>query len=136
MMIKMCARCKKPVPYPLRYCMDCKLQHDKEQRERQKIYSRKSNKKYDETKREPKMKKFYNSKQWRTLANAYMMSHSYQCERCGRIGTQVHHKIYISTEEGWNKRFDEDNLEALCTKCHNKEHGRFEPRENFPRKNF
>ena len=124
MILKMCAKCKKTVVYPARYCDECKKIVDEHRKERLAEYKKKSNKKYDSN-RDPKYKKFYNSNEWRRLSASYMSKCSYLCERCNRIATQVHHKIYIKSDEGWNKRFDIDNLEALCDKCHNEEHKRF-----------
>ena len=54
----------------------------------------------------------------------YMKFHGYcvddviLCERCGAVGVDIHHKIKRS--HGGSD--EAENLEALCRKCHNREH--------------
>lgn len=45
------------------------------------------------------------------------------CERCGKRGTEVHHKIPLTDEnlDDPNISLNLDNLELLCTECHNRE---------------
>ena len=68
--------------------------------------------------------RFYCSKAWKKVSSAYMTSKSYICERCGRPAVICHHKKYLN---GVNVNdpaiaLSFDNLEALCLKCHNREH--------------
>jgi 5-methylcytosine-specific restriction endonuclease McrA len=68
---------------------------------------------------------FYNSKAWQRCRDNFMLSKIYQCERCGGIAAIAHHKTHITPGNindpavtlSW------DNLQALCTDCHNKVHG-------------
>ncbi len=71
-------------------------------------------------------RKFYNSKQWIKCRNAYRESMFYICERCGRPGEEVHHKIWL-TPENINDPYvtlSFENLELLCSSCHSIEHNR------------
>ena len=50
------------------------------------------------------------------------------CEKCGAIGTEVHHIIHLTPENVSDPSIstNQENLMLLCNECHNKEHGRFE----------
>ncbi|QDW86494.1 HNH endonuclease [Staphylococcus hominis] len=65
-------------------------------------------------------KKFYNTKQWRATRNAYFHSQNGICELCGKPGEEVHHKIYLTSEniDDPNITLDWDNLQLLCKACH------------------
>jgi 5-methylcytosine-specific restriction endonuclease McrA len=75
--------------------------------------------------------KFYNSTAWEKCRSAYIQSVFGLCERCGELGDEVHHKIYLTPQNindpeitlGW------DNLELLCHECHTREHKREHKRE-------
>ena len=47
----------------------------------------------------------------------------------GKFATQVHHKQAIQTPQGWDRRLDYNNLELLCTQCHNDRHNRFKKKK-------
>lgn len=67
-------------------------------------------------------KKFYSSKAWRKCRNAYISTVHGLCEHCGKPGYIVDHIIEI-TPENINDpsiTLDHDNLQYLCTPCHNK----------------
>lgn len=70
-------------------------------------------------------KKFYASKAWQKCRAAYIASVFGLCERCGRPGYIVHHKVTLTP----NNINDPDitlnfeRLEYLCHDCHNREHG-------------
>lgn len=77
---------------------------------------------------------FYNSKEWHDLRNQKFYDADGMCEICKangiiKQGKEVHHKIPI--EEDWNKRFDYDNLILLCSDCHNAQHERISPLQQF-----
>ena len=67
---------------------------------------------------------FYQSKAWRRLSRAFLLSKSYICGRCGNPASIAHHKEHITpgnitdTEITLNPA----NLEAVCIDCHNTEH--------------
>lgn len=71
--------------------------------------------------------KFYKSSKWQKVSRLYMESQNYICERCGESATICHHKIYLTPAniEDTSISLSHENLEALCQKCHNKEHGYF-----------
>ena len=83
-----------------------------------------------------KYQDFYNSAEWKALRN-YKFAEAYGlCEKCrekgiARVGREVHHKIPIS--EDWSKRLEIDNLILLCSDCHNAEHLRISPLQEFLR---
>ena len=68
---------------------------------------------------------FYNSQEWIDTRNAYVVSKGGMCERCDRPGGIVHHRrrLDASNVSDWETACGFENLELLCTSCHNKEHG-------------
>lgn len=68
---------------------------------------------------------FYQSQAWRRCRHAYLAEHPLcaECEKQGRVAAArvVDHIRPIN--EGGDK-FDFDNLQGLCDKCHNKKSGR------------
>jgi len=103
------------------------VEEEREKRRQESI--KRSNKKYNKT-RDPKYTKFYNSRDWRTLSQAYAQAKGFRCESCGQVASEVHHVKAIQTDDGWNRRLDYDNLELLCKSCHNDRHGRFKARKS------
>ena len=72
---------------------------------------------------------FYVSREWRTCKEAYLQKVGRICERCAKKGyivqaEQVHHKIKLTPENIKDPRIslNPENLEALCTDCHQAEH--------------
>lgn len=143
MIIKMCAKCRKIIEYPNRYCPKCQAIVNKQKEERQKLYE----KRYNKT-RDPKLVRFRKSKEWRQLKERYLrdlqtkygdVKYAYKCEDCIeenkkdstykiKLAEEVHHLEFIETPEGWKRRLDYSNLRALCNMHHNKRHNRFQPR--------
>lgn len=121
MIMKPCPMCKQLYPYGKPYCENCMPIYEANKAK----YKAENAKRYDVKRRGERETKFYKSKAWQKLAAATLARRGYKCERCGDYATQVHHKKYISTDEGWQRRFDVTNLEILCHKCHNEEHKRF-----------
>lgn len=70
--------------------------------------------------------KFYNSQKWKNVRRAYRIKKRGICERCGKSGTEVHHKTYLTPENVLdpNIAVSFGNLELLCKVCHNTEHDR------------
>lgn len=68
---------------------------------------------------------FYNSQAWRRVSTAYMSSKNYVCERCGKPAVICHHRQWLNDVNVHDPEIalNPDNLEALCAKCHRKEHG-------------
>lgn len=83
------------------------------------------------TKKEPKQsKKYYDSKQWKSLRNNYYRLHPL-CEMCLEEGIttpaeHIHHKVEflkgITEEQRWYLLLDPNNLQSLCTKHHYEVH--------------
>ena len=71
-------------------------------------------------------KSFYKSKAWQDCREAYFISKHGLCERCGRPGLIVHHRIYLTPQNinDPNITLSFENLELLCSSCHNNEHNR------------
>ena len=74
--------------------------------------------------------KYYNSKAWKTLREAYIMNHPL-CEICitkgiSRQAEDVHHVIPFFTgqseDEKWSLLLDPSNLQSLCSHCHHEVH--------------
>ena len=143
MIVKMCAKCKKIIEYPNRYCPTCQEIVNKQAEERQKQY----NNQYNKT-RDSKLVKFRKSKEWLQLKERYLqdlqkkygdVKYAYKCEDCIeenkkdsnytiKLAEEVHHLVFIETPEGWERRLDYNNLRALCHLHHNKRHNRFQRR--------
>lgn len=132
MLLKDCNRCGNLIPYGSAYCTECKPIVEAEREARLSALRKESNKRYNKT-RDPKYVRFYNSVDWRTLSAKYAQDKGYRCEECKAMATQVHHKKAIQTPDGWELRLDYNNLELVCTQCHNKRHERFEKRKKYKR---
>jgi len=68
---------------------------------------------------------FYNSRRWRKTSK-YIKTIKYGiCEKCGGVGTEVHHIIHLNDAniDDYNISLNPDNLMLLCVPCHNKIHG-------------
>lgn len=125
MIMKPCPRCKRLMAYGQAYCKDCtpivkeEIEAIKEQNLKKKMqrYNRQ---------RDPKYLAFYRSKDWRRQSRAKLESTQYRCEArlsgCQYYAVEVHHIKPIQTKEGWDKRLEWENLEAVCTACHNGRH--------------
>ena len=126
MVMKPCPRCKRLMPYGQAYCQDCA---PKARAELEAIKERNLKKKMQlyNSRRDPKYLTFYRSADWRRQSRAKLESVQYKCEarlsdKCQLYAVEVHHIKPIQTKEGWDKRLDWDNLEAVCTACHNGRH--------------
>ena len=75
--------------------------------------------------------RFYKSKAWLVARTLKVNATQGKCERCGAVGEEVHHKIYLKVSNVNDSRIslNQENLELLCKDCHNKEHGRFKKQE-------
>jgi len=77
--------------------------------------------------REDKLK-FYHSPEWKKMSPYILRRDHYECQECRkktgkiRTATLVHH--IIPYEDRPDLGLDEDNLEAVCDRCHNFIHGR------------
>lgn len=73
---------------------------------------------------EPWAYAFYHSRTWKECRKAYGDTVFWICERCGKPGKIVHHKIWLTPANINNPwvTLDWKNLELLCQDCHNAEH--------------
>lgn len=124
MLLKACNRCGNLIRYGSPYCKECTPIVEAEREARRLEAKREGDRRYNK-KRDPKYVRFYNGVDWRTLSAKYTQDKGYKCEVCNRMATQVHHIKAIQTPEGWERRLDYNNLELLCTQCHNDRHDRF-----------
>lgn len=81
-----------------------------------------------------KFNDFYNSSEWKAIRNQKFIEARGLCERCEKRGIikkgkEVHHKIPI--EQRPDLRLDMNNLELLCSDCHNNAHGRESSLQKF-----
>lgn len=74
------------------------------------------------------IRRFYRSDQWKIARAMKIAAVGGRCEKCGAIGTEVHHIIHLTPENVIDAEIslNQENLMLLCNECHNKEHGRFE----------
>ena len=68
-------------------------------------------------------KPFYNSKRWIECSKSYKQSVHYECERCGELGDELHHKILLTANniDDPEITLNWEHLELLCFTCHQKE---------------
>lgn len=80
-----------------------------------------------------KIRKFYKSDNWKIARAMKIASVGGRCERCGDVGTEVHHIIHLTSENVDNPEIsiNQDNLLLLCKECHNKEHERFTDKKDY-----
>ncbi|MCF0118112.1 MAG: HNH endonuclease [Bacilli bacterium] len=73
------------------------------------------------------IKRFYRSDRWKIARAIKIASACGMCEKCGKPGTEVHHKIHLTPDNVSDPEIsvNQENLLLLCKDCHNKEHGRF-----------
>ena len=66
----------------------------------------------------------YASPLWKKVREGILMRDAYLCQRCGRLATEVHHKIHVTPETIGNAElmYGADNLVSLCHACHMAEH--------------
>ena len=77
--------------------------------------------------------RFYRSDTWKIARAIKIASVCGVCEKCGAIGTEVHHIIHLTPENVSDPSIstNQENLMLLCNECHNKEHGRFEGKRDY-----
>ena len=125
-----CPRCKILIPVGVQYCAACRPLADaqaQEAMERKRAYKQRRYAQQYNARRDPKYLAFYRSKDWRLLSRTYLQHAGYKCqaklEGCKGLAVEVHHIKPIQAPDGWDLRLDWDNLEAVCTSCHNARHG-------------
>ena len=72
--------------------------------------------------KKPKREQVYNTSRWRKLSAAIRRARPV-CEVCTNdLTTEVHHKVPIDRAPAL--AFEHSNLVAVCSACHQAEHGR------------
>ena len=68
-----------------------------------------------------KRDRFYHSKEWAKVKKIKRLMEHGICQRCGKAGWEVHHIIPLTDENVDDPRIslNLENLELLCTACHN-----------------
>lgn len=117
MIYKKCGKCKKKIEYN-KQC-DCKKEGYKE---------------YNSFKRYKGQEKvysdFYNDKFWTRLSDKVRKKYNYLCVSClmeediDIVECDLAHHI-IEVKEDFDRRYEEDNLIALCHRCHNILHSNY-----------
>ena len=76
---------------------------------------------------------FYKSAAWQVARQIKYQEQDGRCERCKRLGEEVHHKIRLTPDNVIDSlvSVNQENLELLCKDCHNKEHNRFTKEKEF-----
>lgn len=74
------------------------------------------------------IRRFYRSDKWKIARAMKIAEAGGRCEKCGAVGTEVHHIIHLTSENVVDPEIslNQENLMLLCNECHNKVHGRFE----------
>ena len=126
MLLKACPRCKRMIPHGLPYCATCAPIAEAQRAEAQERKAEHRRKKYNQEynrQRDPKYLAFYRSKDWKITSRTKLQDCKYKCEAklpvCQRTACEVHHIQPLKTPEGWERRLDWDNLQGVCTACHN-----------------
>lgn len=125
--LKACPRCRTLIPQGVPYCAKCAplVEAQREAYREHNLALR--NRQYGQ-RRDPKYLTFYRSKAWKQTSRAKLAEANYKCTAklpgCTGLAVEVHHIKPIQTSEGWDKRLEWDNLEPLCTACHNGRHER------------
>lgn len=68
-----------------------------------------------ESKQDITIRRFYRSDKWKIARAIKIASASGLCEKCGEIGTEVHHKIHLTPDNVNNLEIslNQDNLMLL-----------------------
>ncbi|MCI1244389.1 MAG: HNH endonuclease [Bacilli bacterium] len=79
------------------------------------------------------IERFYRSDAWQKARLERILLANGRCEKCGRVGQEVHHKIKLTPMNVLdpNISLNQDNLILLCKECHNEEHNRFQKESEF-----
>lgn len=76
-----------------------------------------------ESKQDISIRRFYRSDKRKVASAIKIASCSGFCEKCGAIGTEVHHKIHLTPNNVNDHEIslNQDNLMLLYNECYNKE---------------
>lgn len=76
---------------------------------------------------------FYKSSAWLLARQIKINEVNGRCQRCNAIGEEVHHikRLSVLNVSDHEISLNQNNLELLCKNCHNKEHKRFNKKQQF-----
>lgn len=136
MAVHPCPICKRLIPVGVPYCDSCRPLAEAKAEEARQHWKAQYNKAYN-TRRDPKYAAFYRCKDWKALSRAKLQDCKYKCEAglegCKGLAVEVHHIKPIKTPEGWDQRFEWENLMGVCITCHNILDGKtFKKKKNLP----
>ncbi|MGK0575518.1 HNH endonuclease [Macrococcus capreoli] len=100
--------------------------------------TKQKHKEYDRERTDQQEVSFYNSKQWKDVRATVLQRDFYLCQQCKRqgittFGNIVHHIVEL--KDDWSLRLDMNNLETVCSACHNQEHTKTKKGLNTSTKN-
>ena len=89
------------------------------------ISKRETNRAYDDMRmrEEPHIRAFYADTRWHKLSEQVKLRDDYMCQECLRNGFYTVGNVsdhIIEVRDDWDRRWDINNLQTLCVKCHNK----------------
>lgn len=64
-------------------------------------------------------KRFYDTKEWRTLRYQVLLDCGFICEVCNKSEATIGDHI-VPTKVRWDLRLERDNIQGVCVECHNK----------------
>lgn len=64
-------------------------------------------------------KRFYDTKDWKSLRYQVLLDCGFICEICDRNEATIGDHI-IPTKVRWDLRLDRENVQGVCSECHNK----------------
>lgn len=72
------------------------------------------------TKHGPEVDRFYHSAQWKAFRRRIIEVRHGKCERCGKKGNLLHHRIPLNDHNVRDPKIslNPDNIELVCRACH------------------
>ena len=89
------------------------------------VSKRETNRAYDDMRmrEEPHIRAFYADTRWHKLSEQVKLRDDYMCQECLRNGFYTVGNVsdhIIEVKDDWDRRWDMNNLQTLCVKCHNR----------------
>ena len=117
--MKIC-RCGRAIPDNIPRCSDCQMRHDKDNKDRNRIYNR--------FKRDKDSQQVYNNPRWEPIKQKARDRDNGLCLVCllGKriVSSQAVHHI-ITIKDNIAKAFNINNLICLCESCHQLVHAQY-----------
>lgn len=110
------AGCKEYVDISKTYC-------SKHENHSTKEYNKQYERMRKSTEEGREYKRFYDSKEWKSLRYQVLLESGFLCKICLDNGVYSEAEIgdhIIPTKVRWDLRLDRDNVQGVCKECHNK----------------